>query len=182
MQSDGIDELFHADEDRFIDRTARVVHVSSTAVEQARTLRKFRDMLEGSGDTASVAKLSELTGIQPTRIHQMLAPPRAVSLETPKDSNHYSVVETLSDGATLADEHIAMSHTLRELRATFVEALTERQQVVLIRRFGLDEQPPGTLTQIGDEIGLSRESIRLIERAALDRLQVAIKARLAIQH
>ena len=53
---------------RTIDRSGRAVHVSAMAVDQARTLRKFRDELEAAGETASYETLAEYTGIRVDRV------------------------------------------------------------------------------------------------------------------
>jgi RNA polymerase primary sigma factor len=45
-----------------------------------------------------------------------------------------------------------------------------KQATVLRMRFGLDDQEPQTLRQIGSRLGLSSERVRQIERAALDKL------------
>ena len=49
--------------------------------------------------------------------------------------------------------------------------LPARSWRVLTRRFGLDGTDPATLQEVGDELGLSHEAVRKIERQALARLQ-----------
>jgi DNA-binding NarL/FixJ family response regulator len=49
-------------------------------------------------------------------------------------------------------------------------ALTEREREVLALRYGLDDQEPKTLEEIGRRLGLTRERVRQIEVEALRRL------------
>lgn len=57
------------------------------------------------------------------------------------------------------------------MRHAFNHVLTDRQQYVLTRRYGLDDSEYRTLSTVGKEMGLSRERVRQIEREALHRLR-----------
>ena len=56
----------------------------------------------------------------------------------------------------------------RELRAS---RAGEREARILELRFGFDGNEPWTLDAIGEELGLTRERVRQLERDALDRLE-----------
>ena len=57
------------------------------------------------------------------------------------------------------------------MRAAMTVFLSERQQYVLQRRYGLLDGQFRTLSAIGRELNLSRERVRQIERDALERLR-----------
>jgi len=63
------------------------------------------------------------------------------------------------------------TETIRKL----LEAIDQREAIVLRLRFGLDGRPPLTLKEIGEEIGLTRERVRQIEYNALDRLNAQLR-------
>jgi RNA polymerase primary sigma factor len=44
--------------------------------------------------------------------------------------------------------------------------LPEKVRHVLVRRYGLDDRKIATLAELGDELGLSRERIRQLQREA----------------
>jgi RNA polymerase primary sigma factor len=53
-----------------------------------------------------------------------------------------------------------------------LDSLDERERTVVRLRFGLEGQETRTLQEIGDQLGISRERVRQIERGALDKMRV----------
>jgi RNA polymerase primary sigma factor len=47
-----------------------------------------------------------------------------------------------------------------------VDGLPERHRYVLVRRYGLGEEETATLAQLSDELGISRERVRQLQREA----------------
>ncbi len=66
-------------------------------------------------------------------------------------------------------EHDNLAHIMREL-----ETMDPREATVLRMRFGLDDNQPRTLKEIGETLGLTRERVRQIETEALNKLAQAI--------
>ena len=49
--------------------------------------------------------------------------------------------------------------------------LDERERAILVRRFGIGNEEPKTLEQIGNELGFSKERIRQLENIAIQKLR-----------
>jgi RNA polymerase sigma factor (sigma-70 family) len=67
-------------------------------------------------------------------------------------------------------EHLTRVARWEEVRV-LVRQLSEREQQVIVARYGLDGAKRMTLREIGEHIGLSRERVRQIERRALRKLR-----------
>lgn len=63
----------------------------------------------------------------------------------------------------------------------WVKELPEKEQTVIVSRFGLDGGEAKTLEEIGSELGLTRERVRQIEMAALSRLRHTIERKTLTQ-
>jgi RNA polymerase nonessential primary-like sigma factor len=68
-------------------------------------------------------------------------------------------------------EHDDLKSKLDRLMST----LSPKHQEVLARRFGLRGYQSGTLEQVGEEIGLTRERVRQIQVEALNQLRASLK-------
>jgi RNA polymerase nonessential primary-like sigma factor len=62
-------------------------------------------------------------------------------------------------------------HEVEHLVAEWVAQLSERQRAVIERRYGLNGREPGTLEQLANELGLTRERVRQIQLEALSKLR-----------
>jgi RNA polymerase primary sigma factor len=81
-----------------------------------------------------------------------------------------SLDETLEDSRCAPpDAAMAGNDEMRQV-LQLVDRLEPREASVIRLRFGLEGKEPQTLLQIGDQLGLTRERVRQIERQALAQL------------
>jgi len=67
------------------------------------------------------------------------------------------------------DDALVESDCLRHVME-MLTTMDQREATVLRMRFGLDDQEPRTLKEIGEQLGLTRERVRQIETEALTRM------------
>ena len=159
---------------RAIDHTGRPVRLPGCAVEQTRNLRKAMKRFESVGVEYSTADLAMEVGIDKERAELLLSQGNTISLEQPVDDGPRPrpLDRFLSDeDAPQPDSEAINSQELVRMDQAFQTLLTDRQRFVLTRRYGLDDGEFRTLSEVGKEMGLSRERVRQIEREALNRLR-----------
>ena len=105
----------------------------------------------------------------------------AVSLNRPAlegGEGSYELGDFVGDErADTAAEAARSIEGLRFLEA--LQGLPDRPRRVLVRRHGLDGREPATLAELGEELGVSRERVRQLQRAAEADLKAAVVVRTA---
>lgn len=165
---------------RAIDHTGRPVRLPGCAVEQQRNLRKARKRFEDQGSSYTVEDLAEEVGIDIKRARLLLAQGETISLDDPVEDGprprsleHFLTDESMND----PDVDVIQSQELGRMVGALEDVLTERHRYVLARRYGLEDDEFRTLSDVGKEMGLSRERVRQIEREALARLRERARIR-----
>jgi RNA polymerase primary sigma factor len=148
-------------------RTIRVpVHMGEKMRKMARVYNELATELSRDPTDEEVAKRIGWDVDQVRDVKSAI--PDATSL-----SRRLSSEEDSSElGDFIEDEHESMvaSEVVRGLETRrlmeSVEQLPERQRRVLVRRYGLDGEEPATLATLSEELGVSRERVRQLQREA----------------
>lgn len=100
-----------------------------------------------------------------------------ISLDTPVGIDENTTLENFIVEENNDLESIIMNMDLRNKIEEALENLDLRSKDVLIKRFGLNDQPPMTLEEIGEVYSVTRERIRQIENIALRKLRQSSRAK-----
>jgi RNA polymerase primary sigma factor len=148
-------------------RTIRVpVHMTEKIRKVSRAISELAVELERDPTEEEVAAR---LGWDPEEVRlTMSAMPDATSLDQPVSSE-----DTASQlGDFIEDERVSDTPdtVMREMETDqlkeAIERLPDRARYVLVRRYGLDDQEPATLAELGDELDISRERVRQLQREA----------------
>ena len=159
-------------------RTIRIpVHMSEVI---NKTYRVSRTLLQELGREPTEQELAKAMNLPIEKVREILkvsADP--ISLDTPigeEDDSHLG--DFIKDERIVGPEDAAAYSVLQDQISKLLETLTEREQRVLILRFGLQDGRTRTLEEVGKEFNVTRERIRQIEAKALRKLRHPSRARM----
>ena len=151
------------------------VHVVDTVAQIRRAEVRLRESLGREPTDEEVA--SELD-LDPRRLRQYREAARApVSLETPlgSDDDSERVAEVVADANAVAPfERVLKENDSAMLKEVF-STLSPRERTILSMRYGLEDDTPKTLEEIGGQFGVTRERIRQIQNEALKKLRAKVR-------
>lgn len=79
--------------------------------------------------------------------------------------------DAIADEQAFDPAELLQDSNMNDSIGSWLQELTEKQREFIVRRFGLRGHEPGTLEEVGLEIGLTRERVRQIQVEALKRLR-----------
>ncbi|MCQ2792353.1 MAG: RNA polymerase sigma factor RpoD [Bacilli bacterium] len=161
---------------RAIADQARTIRIPVHMVETINKITRVqRQLVQELGRDPTAEEISEkLDGsISPERLRkiQMIAL-EPVSLETPvgeEDESH--LVDFVEDKQNVSPNEFTTKSLSKDALFMVLGELSEREERVLRLRYGLDDNKPRTLEEVGREFAVTRERIRQIEAKALKKLR-----------
>jgi RNA polymerase primary sigma factor len=159
---------------RSIADQARTIRIPVHMVETINKLiRISRQLLQEYGREPLPEEIAAEMEISEEKVREILKiAQEPVSLETPigeEEDSHLG--DFIPDEEVQAPADAAAFSMLKEQLIEVLDTLTEREQNVLILRFGLDDGRARTLEEVGKRFDVTRERIRQIEAKALRKLR-----------
>ncbi len=164
---------------RALVNTAKTIRIPAYMVELLakwrRATAKLQDELDRAPTHEEVAKYLGLPKKKLNIIKKAIRVYNATPQADQPDSG-WSIDEMVMDGRNKApDDEMVDTDDLKQVMA-LLDKMDKREATVLRMRFGLDDEEPKTLKEIGERLGLTRERVRQIESEALTKLSEGLSA------
>ncbi|WP_427901696.1 RNA polymerase sigma factor RpoS [Marinobacter bryozoorum] len=136
-------------------------------------LRAARELTQKLDHEPSAEEIARMVDKPISDVERMLGlNERVASMDTPIGAGgEKSLLDTVADEGATDPADLLQDDNLCACLEQWIDQLSDKQQEVLARRFGLRGYPTCTLEEVGQEIGLTRERVRQIQVEALRRLR-----------
>lgn len=161
-------------------RTVRVpaymFEIIARAKETALLLEDEMGRPPEMGEIAERMALKKRTAVLLQRAMRGRTQSLSAPLAGPYSDANATLDAVLEDKSAGTPEEIVLGEMEHEALRRMLRSIDRRDARILALRFGLDDEAPRTLKEIGKIVGISRERVRQLESRALQRLKAALES------
>lgn len=165
---------------RALEEQDRTIRIPANLVEYYNKLSKIIAQFSGEyGRAPSVAELCEETGWTAERVQSILdLNLNIISLESPLGDDEDGTIGDLIPDTSFNPTAGIMKEANRQTLNAILNTLSEKEREVIILRFGINDNKPKTLEEVGSHFKITRERVRQIEAKALKKLRHPARSKL----
>lgn len=151
---------------------SRIYNIPQRLSDQISLMKKRTAQLKIElGREPTREEIAKRMGITQEDVEDLLMLEREnISLNDKFYDGEMEVGDTIKDTITPSVEYEIIKTSIQQQIREILENLDEKEALVLKLRFGLEDNKPHTLQEIGDKLNLTRERIRQIEKKAMRKL------------
>ncbi|WP_414544919.1 RNA polymerase sigma factor, RpoD/SigA family [Nostoc sp. CCY0012] len=158
---------------RAIAQQARTIRLPIHITEKLNKIKKIqRELSQTLGRRPTIPEIAQALELHPNQIRDYMAISRQpVSLDIRLgEEQDLELISIIPDENNSAEEQMLTEHLRHDVN-NMLASLAPNQREVLILYFGLENQQPLSLNQVGERMNLSRERIRQIMQKAISILR-----------
>ena len=158
---------------RAISNHSRTIRIPVHMLEKIRRYKKAcNDIVCNNILDADDETISRISGLDSKKIEEVknAIKKEPVSLDT-LVTDDLCIQDYIEDTTYISPESSTQNKLQEKDITKLISTLNKREQEIIKRRFGIDNEEPKTLEQIGNALGFSKERIRQIENIAIQKLR-----------
>lgn len=157
---------------RALSNKRRVIRLPHRKEEKLRRINKaYNALSQEFKRSPNSQEIANELGLQEREVDSIVSLSSAVvSLDGPTPEDNGTLQDLIMDNTFVPDKEL-LQRSLHEKTLAFLETLMEKEKQILLYRFAFYGGRKYTLKMIGDELGISPETVRQIEIRALRKLR-----------
>lgn len=152
----------------------RTIRLPVHMVDVVRTVQETElSLTEQLRRAPTIAEIAYLSGLDEEKVRiAREAPGDTVSLDRPVgEDGDAQLGDFVQDDSAIDPFAVVADHARRRQLDEALQILDGREREIVLLRYGLDGSDPRTLSDVGKELGITRERVRQIEGRALAKLR-----------
>lgn len=161
---------------------SRLVRLPFHVIKDLNQVLKVKKQLQekAHGQAVAVKDIAKELDIDEDKVRSMLVVAEGISISDlnvkNKDSEkNVSLLDMLADEKTPTLEEQFGNTEIEKLLKSWIDSLNERQKIIVIHRFGINDNDIKTLEEIGEMLHLTRERVRQLQKTVLISLKKFLK-------
>ena len=158
---------------RAISNHSRTIRIPVHMLEKIRKYKRACSLVSVSNNMESDEEtISKLSGLDFKKINEVKSALKKepVSLDT-YVTDDLCIQDYVEDTSYSSPENNAQKSLQQKDIMQLLKTLNKREEEIIKKRFGIDNNEPKTLEQIGNSLGFSKERIRQLENLAIQKLR-----------
>ena len=157
---------------RALSNKRRTIRLPHRKEEKLRKINKaYNALSQELKRTPNIEEIANELGLKKREVETIVQLSNAVvSLDGPTQEDSGTLQDVIEDNSFVPEREL-LRENLRERTLKFLETLLEKEKQILLYRFAFYGGKKFTLKKIGDEMGISPETVRQIEIRALKKLK-----------
>ena len=163
---------------RALANQSKTIRLPVHMVDKIAKMRRISALMtECMGREPSEDELAEELGLPRRKLALLTrASQRPVSLDAPvNEDESIDLSDIIGDERAQSPLDALVDKNIHNQLDDLLEVLDEREHRIIGARFGLNGKKPMTLEEVGREFGVTRERIRQLQNAALEKMRKALR-------